>query len=437
MPGLVVSLALLGALLAVAIIQPSRVPASAMAAVAAGLLLATGVVDWADARDELGLLTPVLLFLAAVLVLGAACAFEGVFVAVGGWLAEVHSGGPRLLLAVFVVAAVVTSVLSLDATVVLLTPVVLAAAGRLGVSPRPYVYATGHVANSGSLLLPTGNLTNLLALGATGLTLVHFAGLMLLPWLGVLAVEFAVLGGYFHAELAGPGAPTPAPADTSTFEAAPPCPPAAAGGTPAAADQPLPIFALVVLMATLCGFVVTSIVGVEAYWAAIVGAGVLAGHTLLTGRAAPAKVVAAVDAPFLVFVMGLAVVVRAAVENGLGEATQRLVPASESFPALLLLAVIGAMLANMVNNLPALLILLPAASAVGSIAVLALLIGVNLGPNLTYPGSLATLLWRRALHQHGLVLSLRRFTLLGLLTVPSCLLVGVSALWAGGRFVGR
>ena len=63
-----------------------------------------------------------------------------------------------------------TAVLSLDATVVLLTPVVLATAARLRLPARPHVYACGHLANSASSLLPVSNLTNLLAFAASGLS---------------------------------------------------------------------------------------------------------------------------------------------------------------------------------------------------------------------------------------------------------------------------
>ncbi len=423
MPGLVVSLALLAMVLTVAVVKPRRAPESLVAAAAALLVLGTGVVSSADAGGELRLLAPVLVFLAAVLLLGACCAWEGVFVTFGGWLARWRMSGGRLLLAVVVVAAVVTSVLSLDATVVLLTPVVLAAAGTLGMSPRPYVYATGHVANSGSLLLPTGNLTNLLALGATGLTLVHFAGLMLLPWLAVLAVEYGVLRLFFRSDL------------TTSAVSAGVSAPARSGAGVAADGATIPTFAFAVLGLTLAGFVVTSIVGLQPYWAALAGALVMASHVLATRHATLPRLLRAVDAPFLVFVMGVAVVVRAAVENGLGDASDRLLPESESLPALLLMAVVGALLANVVNNLPALLILLPTAGAVGSLAVLAVLIGVNVGPNLSYPGSLATLLWRRALSDHGMVPSLRRFTVLGLLTVPPCLVVGVGGLWLSGQLL--
>jgi arsenical pump membrane protein len=78
---------------------------------------------------------------------------------------------------------VTTAVLSLDTTVVLLTPVVFATAARLDIRAQPHVYACTHLANSASLLLPVSNLTNLLAFAATGLAFGHFAALMALPWL--------------------------------------------------------------------------------------------------------------------------------------------------------------------------------------------------------------------------------------------------------------
>lgn len=402
------SLLLLAVVLAVTVLRPRHLPESVVAVACAGLLLGVGAVSWSQAVDELRLLAPVLVFLAAVLVLGACCAHEGLFEAVGSWIAHSHGGPGRLLALVFAVAAVVTSVLSLDATVVLLTPVMLSAAGQLGVSPRAYVYAIGHVANSGSLFLPTGNLTNLLALSAAGLTLVHFAALMVLPGLLILAVEYVVLRAYFRSDLAARPKP--------------------------ATDQgvPTPWFAVGTLGATLIGFAGTSLLGIQAYWPALAGALVLAAHVLATRRASPMMLMKAVDLPFLSFVVGLAVVVRAAVGNGLGSAADSLVPSGTSLVSLLELAVVGAVLANLVNNLPALLILLPSVAPVGSLAVLALLIGVNVGPNLAYPGSLATLLWRRVLREHDLVPSLRRFTALGLLTVPACLVAGVTGLWLAG-----
>jgi arsenical pump membrane protein len=93
-------------------------------------------------------------------------------------------------------------------------------------------------------------------------------------------------------------------------------------------------------------------------------------------------------------------------------------------------------LANAINNLPAVLLLLPAVAAGGAGPVLAVLIGVNTGPNLTYVGSLATLLWRRTLRRHQAEPPTSEFLRLGALTVPPVLLASTVALWLSLRVVG-
>ena len=410
MSGELVSIALLAAVLVAAVLRPHGLPEAVVAVPAALLVWGTDLVSSAAVREELDRLWPILVFLAAVLVLAQLCAAEGLFDAAGHWLARSSRGSAqRLLVEVFVLSAAVTSVLSLDATVVLLTPVVLATAARMHVPARPHVYASGRLANSASLVLPMGNLTNLLALAATGLTLVHFAAAMALPWVVVLLVEYVVLRLYFHTDLAPP-------APEALHE-----------------DVEVPGFAVVVLVMTLGGFVVTSVFGIEPYWAAVGGAVILGVHALAAGLIRPLGVARAVDVPFLCFVVGLAVVVRAVVDNGLGDWIDGLLPSDDGLIALLVFAGIATVLANVVNNLPALLILLTPAAHVSSLAVLAVLIGVNVGPNLTYTGSLATLLWRRVLQERDLTPSLRRFTLLGVMTVPAGVVLGVVALWAGAE----
>jgi arsenical pump membrane protein len=135
-------------------------------------------------------------------------------------------------------------------------------------------------------------------------------------------------------------------------------------------------------------------------------------------------------------VLALGIVVKAVTANGLGRALAPLVPSGTSLPALLAVAALSAALANVCNNLPAVLVLLPLAAPAGAGAVLAVLLGVNIGPNLTYTGSLATLLWRRVLQRQGSEPDLGEFTRLGLLTVPAGLLITVLALWAGLRLLG-
>jgi len=166
-------------------------------------------------------------------------------------------------------------------------------------------------------------------------------------------------------------------------------------------------------------------------WAAFAGAAVLAARALARRKVAPVALVQAADLPFLLFVLGLGIVVVAVTDNGLGRALAPLLPAGTGLPALLATATLAAALANVCNNLPATLVLLPLAAPSGAGAVLAVLLGVNIGPNLTYTGSLATLLWRRIAHHHGSAPDLGEFTRLGLLTVPAALVLGVLALWAG------
>ena len=230
---------------------------------------------------------------------------------------------------------------------------------------------------------------------------------MAVPWLVALLIEWIVVRRAFATELRRS---TDRPVRT-------------------AEHVELPVLALCVVGVTLVGFGLSSVIGVSPAWIAAAGAAVLA----LRERSAPAELARAAQPTFLVFVLCLGVVVRGASQHGLFSAVDSLLPHGTALPALLAVAAVAAVLANLVNNLPATLIILPVAAASGPGAVLAMLVGVNVGPNLTYVGSLATLLWRRIVHAHDHETDIGEFTLLGLRTVPLVVVVSTAALWLALR----
>ena len=149
------ALIVLAASLGAAIVRPRWAPDWAVAAGGALLLVLLGILSFSAARHALAQFGPTVGFLAALLVLADGCRRAGLFEALGETMAVGSRGRPRRLLAmVFIVAACTTAVLSLDATVVLLTPIVFATASRLRASPRPHVYACSHLANSASTRSP-------------------------------------------------------------------------------------------------------------------------------------------------------------------------------------------------------------------------------------------------------------------------------------------
>ena len=192
----------------------------------------------------------------------------------------------------------------------------------------------------------------------------------------------------------------------------------------------LPRFAVAVLAFTLAGFALSSVVGIAPVWFAAAGAAAITIPALARKTATPVALARAAEPGFLIFVLGLGVIVQAASVNGLDTAVRAVLPTGGSLPDLLAIAALSAIFANLVNNLPATLMLVPvAAAAAGPGPVLAMLIGVNVGPNLTYVGSLATLLWRRVLRAEDTDVELGEFLRLGALTVPAGLIAATVLLW--------
>ena len=371
--------AALAGLLLVAHRHP-RPRTEAVAALAAGaLVVAAGLLSAGEAWDAVRPLLPVVAFLVTILVVAEMCARAGVFVAAGHRVRGHSHGRPvSLFTGTFLLAALVTTVLSLDATVVLVTPVAVAAAAGLGTSRRPAAYACLRMANSASLLLPVSNLTNLLAMPHLDLTFAGFALRMAPALAAVLVVEYAGLRLLFRHELTG-SAPEPPALEAPRLE-------------------PVPV---VVVALMLVGFAALSPLGVEPAWVSTAAAAVLVGWARWRRFASWRVAVQASHPSFALFVLALGVVVAGLTRGFLGDAVGRLLPGDTGYASLLVIAALATLASAVLTNLSATLLLLPLLAPLGTDAVLAALVGLGVGSGLTWTGSLANLLWRRTLVRHG------------------------------------
>ncbi|GAA1735179.1 SLC13 family permease [Aeromicrobium alkaliterrae] len=342
---------------------------------------------------DLGSLVEVVGFLVAMTLLGRACADEGLFDAWGGLVARASRDPRRLTVAAGLLAAGVTVVLTLDATVVLLTPVLLAA----GMARRGSLLSV-RLANTASTLLPISNLTNLLAVGATGWAFLEFARVMAPVWLVGVVAEIALVTWWCRRD------PVPVP--------------------PTGAAPATPLVPAGVVIAVLCGLAA----GEKPWIVATAGALIIGVHALATRASTWRDLLAAANLPLAGLVIAWGWVVTWAAGTPAGDWITDLLPHGTSWSALVGIAVVSMLVANVVNNLPATLLLLPAAAATGPVGVAALLIGVNVGANLTAIGSLANLLWRGSGGRQSV--GWGQFHRLGLLTTPPLVVLSATVLWA-------
>jgi arsenical pump membrane protein len=322
----------------------------------------------------------------------------------------------RLVVAVSGGAVVVTALLGLDATAVLFTPVVVQLVARRDLNPDPPLLATTQLANASSSLLPVSNLTNLLVFSATGLTFGGFALRMALPTLAAASVVVGTALWSEHRAAVPIGASSgPAPAEP--------------GPAPEPRRDRFAWFVVGAIATLTLAFFVGSALDVGPAGIALGGAAVVGAVALARGRATPAGLVRAASPGFLLFVVGLAVVVQAAVDHGLRDAAHDSLPTGDGLAALLAMAALAAILANLVNNVPATLVLASVVPAGATGLLLAMLLGVDVGPNLTYTGSLATLLWRRGVRKAGVEPGRRAFFRFAVFATPVALVLATASLW--------
>jgi arsenical pump membrane protein len=350
------------------------------------ILLVTGALPAPDATALAARVVPILLFVVGITIVAELAAEAGVFEVVSSWMARLGRARTLALWALVLALAVLsTAFLSLDTTAVLVTPVVVTLALRAGLSPIPFAMATVWLANTASLLLPVSNLTNLLAASRLQQDALGFVALAGLPAVIGVVLPAAVLTARYRRQLSGRYAIPP--------------------------REPLPDrVTLVVAGVVVLALLPLLVSGVPVEYPALAAAAVLVVLFLLRRRA----VLRWGMVPwFPVVIAGsLFVVVETLHARG---ATDLLVAASaggDDLLDLMRLAGTAAVSANGIDNLPAYLVLEPAAG--DPARLVALLIGVNLGPLITPWASLATLLWHERLGTLGVSVSWGRFALAGL-----------------------
>ena len=388
--------------------RPWRLPEAVWAMLGAALLVAAGLLPWAAALRAMARGLDVYLFLTGMMLLAEVARREGLFDWLAGFAVRHAQGSARrLFLLIYAVGTLVTTILSNDATAVVLTPAVFAAAHAAEAEPLPYLFVCAFIANAASFVLPISNPANLVLYGNHMPPLAAWLGRFALPSvLSVVATYAAIVWlerGHLRQPVARdiPHRDLPAGARVAAI---------GIGATAvlllaaSAADRPLG-------PPTAAAGVIT------------------AAAVLIRQREAPWALLGGISWAVLPLVAGLFVLVAGLERTGLlpwfGALLQQGGAAASAWAGGIGIAVVS----NGVNNLPAGLI---AGQTVTKVAVPqtvtdALLIGVDLGPNLSVTGSLATILWLTALRREGLEVSFGRFLLRGAVVMPPALLLALGA----------
>jgi arsenical pump membrane protein len=395
------------------IARPWNLPEYIWAITGAVLLVAFDLLTWRDAMTAAAKGTDVYFFLIGMMLLAEVARKEGLF----DWLAQQavkHSrnSAARLFSIVYAVGTLVTIFLSNDATAVVLTPAVYAATRAAKVEPLPYLFVCAFIANAASFVLPISNPANLVLFGERMPTLLEWLRYFALPSVAAVTVTFVLLRISQRSSLRG--------------------------GVDSAADGTVALtksaaFVAAGIGATAIILLAASTFGMDLGKPTFVCGAVVTAIVLLIGRTSPASVVRDISWSVLPLVAGLFVLVEGLNHTGvlpaLAEAFKRaaaLSPHAASWGA----GMIAAVASNLINNLPMGLIAATTTQAAQSSHHItgAILIGVDLGPNLSVTGSLATILWLIALRREGEHVGALRFLRLGILVMPPALVLSLLAL---------
>ena len=396
------------------IARPWNFPEFIWAVVGAALLVLLNLLPWPDALAAAAKGMDVYFFLIGMMLLAEVARKEGLF----DWLAaqavqSSKGSAKRLFLIVYVVGTLVTVFLSNDATAVVLTPAVYAATRAAKVEPLPYLFICAFIANAASFVLPISNPANLVVFGTQMPPLFEWLRYFALPSAGAIAATYIALRLTQRRGLV---------AAVATVDDRPPF---TLSAKLAAAG----------IAATAVVLLVASGLGRDLGYPTFVAGTAVTITVLLVGRQSPMPILKDVSWSVLPLVAGLFILVEGLNRTGaLPSLAGTLKAAATASPQITswMAGLAVAVASNLVNNLPMGLIAATTSHAaqVPAHVTGAILIGVDLGPNLSVTGSLATILWLIALRREGEHVAAWQFLKLGLVIMPPALLLALLALAA-------
>ena len=393
------------------IARPFKLPEAVWAVSGAVLLLAISLLPWSDGLKAVGKGLDVYLFLTGMMLLSETARREGVFDWVAAFAVDRARGSPkRLFLLIYGVGVVVTTFLSNDAAAVVLTPAVAAAARKAKAPALPYFFVCAFIANAASFVLPISNPANLVLYGDHTPPLGRWLASFALPSVLSIVATYVALRLVESRNL------------PERCEAHVDQPKLSAGGWTAVAGIVVTAIALLVVSA------LDQRLGLPT---CILG-GLTTAVVLIRNRSAPWATLKGVSWAVLPLVAGLFVLVEAVNRTGLIAALAGTLSEGVKASVIGAAAASGVLLAvvsNLMNNLPA--------GLIASTAILqahppqkvvdALMIGVDLGPNLSITGSLATILWLTAIRREGETVGFWRFLKVGAVVMPPALVLAIGA----------
>ena len=386
-----------------------------------GLLLLLRLVPLRLAGRAVAEGSDVYLFLTGMMLLSELARVHGVF----DWISSlaVRKAGhqcSRLFLLIYSVGTLTTIFLSNDATAVVLTPAVLSAVRKAKVDPMPYLFACAMVANAASFVFPISNPANLVVFHTGMPSLAQWLASFLVPACLSIVVTYALLRLVFRAELR-------AAVDGE------------AGEKPLSGPGKLVLGGLAAVIVVL---LIASSLKIDLGLPTCVAAIAISAAVSFRAHERPWKLLRGMSWQTLLLVAGLFVLVKTAETLGALRYASAAIERAQAMPAAaasLAVGLIVGTLNNLVNNLPLGLIAGATVQAthVQKLLANAVLIGVDLGPNLSVTGSLATILWLLAMRKEGLNVSAWSFLKVGLLAMPAAMLAAIAGLLCMHYLTGR